>query len=148
MATKGFKTQLQYGNAATVAGSTVWVNFALIDDITPPKIEADDIDVSSMDSPTDANGLPFKEYTAGWAEAGEIEVKCQFEKAQNMTVWSLFRQPKGYRIILPDASGTAGSKWACDGYLKAIQNEVEREGIVHADFTIKLTGVPAFTPAP
>ena len=148
MATKGFKTQLQYGNQSTAAASTVWVSFALIDDIKPPKIEADDIELSNMDSPTDASGLPFKEYTAGWAEAGEIEVKCQFEKAQNMTVWSLFRQQKGYRVIFPDASGVAGSSWKVDGYLKSLQNESEREGIVTADFVIKITGVPVFTPAP
>lgn len=142
MAVKGYQTQFQYGDGDSVAHSSAWTDFATIDDIKPPKVESGDIDVSHMQSPNS-----FKEYVAGWAEGGEFEVKIQFEKAQNATIYGLFRKPKGYRIVFPDAPAPSGSKWKADGYIKSFANEVDREGIITADIVVKITGEPDFEPA-
>src|SRR5688500_4393426 len=137
MSTKGHSTKLEFGDAATVAGSTTWTPVAKITEITPPNVEAEDIDVSHMESPDQVN-----EYDPGWAEGGEVEATIQYEKAANETVYNLFRVPKGYRIVFVD-----GSKWNFDGYMKAFGNEVERKGIVTAKITIKLSGKPEFVKA-
>jgi hypothetical protein len=135
--TQGYQTIFSYGNMPTASGSTAWTDFAGIDDIKPPKIESEDIDISNMTSPDQ-----FKQFVAGWANGGEAEVKIQFEKSQNATIYGLFRVNKGYKITFAD-----GSAWAFDGYIKSFANEVDREKIVTADTMVKISGKPTFTPA-
>jgi hypothetical protein len=106
-------------------------------DVKPPKIEADDVDVSNMNSASQ-----MKEHIAIWGDAGEVEFKVQFNKTQNGVVYSLFRQQKAWQVMFSD-----GSYWTAEGYLKSFANEVEREKIVTADISIKLSGLPVFTPA-
>jgi len=138
MATKGHSTKLEFGDAATVAGSTTWTPLAKITEITPPNsIEAEDIDVSHMESADQ-----FNEYDPGWAEGGEVECTIQYDKEQNEDVYALFRVPKGFRAVFVD-----GSKWNFNGYIKAFGNEVERKGIVTAKITIKISGKPEFVKA-
>src|SRR4051794_29995760 len=109
MSVKGAGTTLEYGNAATTAGSTVWTPVALIEDITPPKIEADDIETSHMLTPNQV-----KTFDPGWADAGELECKIQFEKVANATLYSLFRVPKAWRMRFADLPSPSGSRWDFD----------------------------------
>ena len=143
MAVKGSQVVFQYGNQATYAASSTWTDVAEIIDITPPNVEADDIETSHMMSPNQ-----FKQFEAGWADGGEVDLSVQFEKAKNASLYALFRQPKGFRIMFADAPGPSGSKWGFDGYIKGFGNEVDREDIVTADITVKITGQPVFVPAP
>lgn len=137
MATKGSKTKFEYGDGETVADSETWVAFAKVTDLTPPKPEIDDIDVSHMESPDE-----WKEYEPGWKEGGEVDVTIQYAKAQNAAVLALLGVKHGFRITFVD-----GSKWQWDGYLKSTGNEVEREGIVSTVVTVKVSGKPEFVPA-
>jgi hypothetical protein len=142
MATKGSKTRFEFGNGITVAESTTWTPFAKVLEVHPPKIKADDIDTSHMESEEE-----FKEFDPGWAEGGDVEIKIQFEKVQNETIYGLFRQPKGYRMVFNDAPQPSGSKWKFSGYINGFANEVDRAGIVTADVTVKITGKPVFEKA-
>lgn len=137
MATAGHSTVFEFGNAATVEASTTWTEFAEITDIKPPEIEADDIETSHMQSPEQ-----FKEFIAGWADAGEVEVTCNFLKTNNAAVYALFRQNKGFRMTFED-----GSVWKFNGYIKKFANEVDREKIVTAVATVKVNGKPEFVAA-
>jgi hypothetical protein len=144
MATKGSKVKFSYGDASTAAGSASWTPIARIVDITPPKLEADDIETSNMDSPNDV-----KEWAPGWADAGEVELTIQYDKDQASTIMGLFRIQKGYRIEYPDApspSGT-GSRLAFDGYIKAFSDHVDRKDIITEEITVKVIGLPTFTKA-
>lgn len=141
MAAKGSKTKLAYGNQSTYGASNAWTDIATITDITPPEIAAEDIDVSHMESPNE-----FKEWQPGWAESGELSCTVQFAKAQNQQLYSLFRVPKGYRMMFNDAPSPSGSTLKLDGYISKFGNEVDRAGIVTAKITIKITGETLFTP--
>jgi hypothetical protein len=111
---KGYKTTIGYSSGTpSPSGSSDYTQFAGIVDVKPPAFEAEDIEVSSMDSPTDTSGIPWKEFTAGWANGGEAEVKMQFQSSQNATLFGLFRITKPYAIILSD-----GSYWSLSGYIK------------------------------
>lgn len=134
MPTKGYNTKFEYGDQATHTGSTTWTEFAQIKDIKPPKVEADDIDISHMQSPD-----MFREYSAGWADGGELEVQVQFSKTDNATVYGLFRQDKGFRMTFAD-----GSRWKLNGYIKTFSNELEKDGIVTATIGVKVSGKPVF----
>ena len=142
--TQGFDSEFQYGNAPTASGSTGWTPFAQVLDIKPPKIEAKDIETSVMDSPEQ-----YEEFVAGWANAGEMTVKVQFEKTQQATIFGLFRRSLGYRVMFNDAPSPSGvgSNLACTGYIKGIADEIDRENLVTCEVTVKLSGKPVFTPA-
>lgn len=112
-------------------------DLAKVTDIKPPKVETDDIDVSHMDSPEQ-----HKQFAAGWANGGEVEVTVQFEKARNAAIYGAFRKNRVFRVTFFD-----GSTWGFKGYIKSFGNEVEREKIVTATVTCKVSGKPLFTPA-
>lgn len=134
MAVKGHSVKFSYADPGT---PTTYTAVAKVIDITPPNVEADDIDVSTMDSPDQ-----FKEFTASWADGGECELTIQFSKQENGTIYSLFRADKAFKIEFSD-----GSNWTFNGYIKAFGNEVDREGVITTPITIKVSGRPTFTAA-
>lgn len=135
--TKGHSTLIKYGDGATAADSTTWTKLAQVTAVTPPKIQADDINVSHMESPNQA-----KQFTAGWADGGEVEFTIQFKADEADTVYGMFRIDKGWQVVFSD-----GSMWECDGYIKSYGDETDREGIVTTSITIKVSGLPEFVPA-
>ena len=141
MAVKGSQTELFYGNGTTVANTSIWTPVATILDIKPPKVEADDIETSHMQTPNQV-----KTFDPGWADAGELECQIQFEKVQNATLYSLFRVPRAWRMRFSDLPSPSGSKWEFENsYIKSFANEVDREQLVTADIVIKISGPPVFT---
>ncbi|MGE5611148.1 MAG: phage tail tube protein [Bacillota bacterium] len=140
MAVKGFKTGFAYSDLP-MSEATVWTAVARIRDITCPTAEAEDIETSAMDSPSDDQG-PWKEWSAGWADAGEVELTIEFDKAKNGEIYALFRVDKAFRISFAD-----GSTWSFAGYMKGFGNEVDRKDIVTAKVTIKVSGKPEYKAA-
>ena len=134
--TKGHGVVLEYGDAETYDDSSTWTKIAKVVDITPPTVEADDIETSNMDSPGQ-----HKEYEAGWADGGEVEATIQFDTHENNAVYQRFRTKAGHRITFDD-----GSFWGFTGYIKSFGNEVEREGLITTSITLKVSGKPLFIP--
>ena len=130
-ATKGHSTQLAY----SAIPPTTYTSIAKIIDLKPPEPESEDINVSTMESTEQ-----WEEVTAGWADAGEMECKVQYEKAANATLYALMRLDKTYKVTFSD-----NSTWIFQGFLKKFSNEVERKGIVTATLTIRISGKPTFT---
>jgi hypothetical protein len=122
-------------------GST-FVDYAKVTDINGISIEADDIETSNMDSPGAAEGTPWKEFTAGWADGGTVELKLQFDKTQADTIYGAFREDKSFRILFVD-----GSAWTFNGFIKKFGNEIEREKLVTVSATVKVSGEPLFAAA-
>ena len=134
MVTKGHGVKI--GHAAQGAddaiGAGPFIYFARITEIGGIEIEADDIETSHMES---AN--QFKMFTAGWADAGEVDFTIQFQKENAEDVWALFRQDKSFEVKFKD-----GSAWTFNGYLKKFGTEADREGLVTVPVTIKISGEP------
>jgi hypothetical protein len=135
--TPGHSTKFEFGDAATYAISTTWTEIAQILEIGPPEVEADDIETSNMQSPEQ-----FKTFDPGWADAGEIEVTLQYEKAEAVTLYGLFRIKKGFRMTFEDTS-----KWSLNGYIKKFGGEIDREGVITQTITVKVSGKPVFAAA-
>ena len=143
MSVPGYQTRIAYGNAPTASGSTSWTEFAAVTEITPPSLEADDIETSHMTTPKQ-----IKTFMAGWADPGEAELTLEFEKAQAATIYDLFRVQRGYRIEFNDAPTPSGSKLRFDGFVKAVGPESDREGLSTINVTIKVSGEVTFIPSP
>ena len=124
---KGYNTHFGYG----VAGQVItFVDFANVVDVTPPSMEADDIETTNMDSPDQ-----WKEYEAGFKDAGEAELTLQYAKAAHTTTLGLLAVDKAFCITFSD-----GAKMTWDGYIKSIGLEIEREGIVTCSIQVKVSG--------
>jgi hypothetical protein len=141
MATKGFNTAIDYGNQSTAAASTMWTSFASVVEIKPPGLKSEDIETTVLTSPNE-----MKEWLPGLGDAGESTFKVKWNAAQTTTVYSLFRQPKGMRVVYADAPYPSGSKLAFDGWISGIENEqIQKDNTVEAQITVRVTGLPTFT---
>lgn len=139
MVTKGHGVKIGYGDqgADGAVGAGPFTLFARITEIGGIEVEADDIETTHMESPNQ-----YKEFTAGFADAGECDFVLQFQKANAANVWALFRQDKTFEVTFKD-----GSTWTFNGYLKRFGTEADREGIVTVPCVIKLSGEPVFEAA-
>lgn len=135
--TPGHSTKFYYGTLPTQNASTSWFEIGQITEISPPELEADDVEVSNMQSPEQ-----FKQFDPGWADAGEVELTVQYTKAQATTLYGIFRQPKLFKIQFED-----GSVWEYQGYVKKLGGEIDREGVITQTVTTKISGKPTFTAA-
>lgn len=138
MAIKGHSVTFGYGNQSTYQASTTFTDVAGVVEITPPKVSADDIDVSHMTTPDQ-----FKDFDPGWAAGGEVELTIQFDTEQNEDVYALFRVKKGFCIAFVN-----GSRWLLTGYINEFGDEPDREDIVTTKIKIKVSGKPEFQKAP
>lgn len=138
MPVKGHSVIFAYGNQSSYTASTTWTDIAGLLEITPPKLKADDIDVSHMLTPDQ-----IKEFEAGWAEGGEAELKIQFEADQAEDVYGLFRITKGYRVTFVN-----GATWKLTGYINEFGDEVDREGVITTSIKVKVSGKPLYTKPP
>jgi hypothetical protein len=135
--TKGHHTIIKVGDADNHLDAATWTRLGNVTELTPFTADADDIDVSHMESIDQ-----WREFDPGWAEAGEIEVTLQYVKSENATIYGLFRVKRGYQIEFSD-----GSVWEFDGFINSFGNEAEREDIITTTVGVKISGKPAFTPA-
>lgn len=135
--TPGHSTKFAFGSHATVLASNTWTEIAQVVEISPPEVEADDIETSNMQSPEQ-----FKTFDPGWADGGEVEITVQYEKQATTTIYGLFRVKKGFKMTFED-----GAIWSFDGYLKKLGGEVDREGLITQTLTFKISGKPAFATA-
>jgi hypothetical protein len=140
MATKSVKTKFDYGNAATYADSTTFTPFANVLEIKPPGLTSDDIETTNLDTQDE-----MKDFDPGLGDAGESTFKIQWDADQTATVYSLFRQKKGFRIVYADAPYPSGSKLRFNGWIKGIAGEtIQKDNVVEAEITVRVVGLPDF----
>lgn len=118
-----------------------FVTIAQVASITPPQLEADDVEIEDLD-PVDG----YKKYLPGLLDGGEVSLTLNFDGSTtgHMDLLSDFnsRTQKNYKIMLPDTSA-----WAFAGYVKGFApQEITAGEVMQAEVTIKVTGKPTFTP--
>lgn len=141
--TKSYLTMIKYGSTNDPSSAS-WTPIATVLDVKPPKVKADDIETTVLDSPNE-----FKEWVPGYADGGEFEASIRFDKTQMAALYALFRQQISYQIQYPDGTlppPSGGSTWGFAGYMNGVSNEVEKGKIVTADITVKVQSKPIFTP--
>ena len=131
--TKGYGSSFGYADV----GTTTFTKLARVLEIKPPKSSVDSIDTSHLESPDQ-----WKEKTAGWKEAGEAEVKVQFKKDQTAAVYELLALDKSFQIKLADTSTLD-----FDGFVSAIEPELDKDGLVTATLTFTVSGAVEFNAA-
>lgn len=123
-------------------GSETDVVLAHLQSIGEQSTEADEIDVTTLDSPGGS-----KEFIQGSTDAGSIEVTANnvFD-GQAELLQSVFNSGavRSWTETYPDTAATL----KYDGYLsKFTFGEATTDGLVTTNFTIRLTGVPVYAEA-
>ncbi len=109
----------------------------LVTAITPPGIDVEDIDTSVMQS-TDQ----WRTFISGWKDGGEAGITVQYTKANTALLFAQVAVENFFTIEFSD-----DSEWDFKGYIKGFGDEIDIDGVVSTTLTIKLTGVPTFTPS-
>ncbi len=104
-------------------------------------IESDEIDVTDLDS---TGG--YKEYIAGFKDAGEVSIAGFIKSEDAMSAMLALAESQAnesWYITAP-----SGSKWEFDGFVKAFkEGEASVEGAREFTGSIRVSGEPTYTPA-
>jgi predicted secreted protein len=140
MATKaksGFGTKFQF--KASAGGVPPAVPVGELTNISPPKLKADTIEVTSHDSP-DAH----REYIAGLRDGGEVAIEGNSIKDDPGQVRLLSTFQAGtadiYEIIFTDAS-----KWEFTAVITSVETGAPHDGKISFSAGLKVSGKPVFT---
>ena len=131
-----------YGADFSIGGTTI----GNIIRISGPSYARDPIDISTMDSTN-----KFREFIPGMIDAGEVTFDLNFEGASgggsDILIDQMTATALAMEVVINDATGTyQKSTWACNGIITALGQEIPFEDKVVQSCTVKLTGVPTFTP--
>lgn len=111
-----------------------WVAIAEITSIKGPGFKKETIEVTSMDS---TGG--YKEFIAGFKEAGTISLTMNFTRAGYDALKADFESYdiQNYEIILPDAVNTS---FEFEGFVTEMPLTIGLKDAVTLDVTIQITG--------
>ena len=98
-------------------------------------IEADDLDISNMDSSS-----KWREFIAGMKNAGSINVELVFKTGMLSTIAALLGTSQTWTITI-----AGGGTFVCDGFLRALSQPIAFEEEITQTFEVKLSGIPTFT---
>ncbi len=137
-AVRAYGTLLQRGDGAD---PEVFATIAELTDISGPSMEADELDVTSHDSP---NG--YREYIQGLKDAGEVTIEGNFLPA-NATQGNLLSDYESgdvvnYQLVFPNSDSTT---WGFAAFVTAFEPAAGVEDVLTFTATLKLTGQPTLS---
>lgn len=133
----GHGTQFQRGNSD--GPPETFTNVHELIAFEPPDVQADDIEVSHLESPGG-----YKEYIRGMLDAGEVSFSINWDPTGRATHAQIRTDyaagtSRNYRFVLPGAIETV----TFPGYVKGLKRNVAPNGAITADITLKVSGAPA-----
>jgi predicted secreted protein len=132
----GYLSQFQRGNGD--GPPETFTNVSEVVSFEPPDAQADDIEVTHFESPGG-----YKEYIRGMLDAGEASFSINWDPTGRAT-HAQIRTDKNsglahnYRFVLPGSIETI----TFPAYVKGLKRNVEPNGAITADVTLKVTGAP------
>lgn len=136
----GYGTTLSYSTNLVTPSYTA---LAELIDITPPKQKVKSVDFTTFSSPSDA-----QEFKPGLLDGGEVTLKVNYRSDSQAVVDTLVQTMVAWKTQLPITASevTTGGSWTFTGFLTDIGGAVPVDDRITSDFTIKVSGVPVFTP--
>lgn len=133
----GFGTSLARGNGAE---PEVFAAIAGVNNLTPPGLSRETIDVTGHDSP---NG--YREFLGGLKDAGEFSAEINYKPSAHDTLVDDLEDedPRNWKIVFPD-----GTVWTYPAIMTGFTSAAPHDDKLSATVTFKVTGKPDITPAP
>ncbi len=123
------------GAVIQVAIANVLTTLTGIKTISSPKIGVTVIDITVLLSPQHT-----KQKVGGFIDPGEVTFGGVFIPAVYATLHAYTGLTKIWRVLLSN-----GSHWDFEGFLKSVSCENPLDAEVSMEFTIEVSGVPAFS---
>lgn len=125
-------------NRETTPGGGIYAAIANITNLGGPKIEREQIDVTSHDSPDQ-----WEEFVFGIKRSGEVSVDVNYDPSEHDSLLDDFNssEPRSYQIIWPDPLATT---WTFDAGLTGFEPEAPFDDKLAASLTFKVSGKPEF----
>lgn len=123
-----------------------YVNIAQVQDLQPPGISVDEIEVTTRDS----TGL-WREFIPGLKDGGEVKFTLMFDpdltthlsSGYGMVALAVSPVVKNFRITFND--GAPAQTWIFAAFVTSFEPDASLEDALMADVTLKVTG--PITPA-
>lgn len=139
----GYTAKLQQGNGD--GPPETFDDIAEVKSISPPGSAMDVHDATHLNSPDG-----HREFVAGMIDGGEISGVANYlptDDTQDATTGvyadQLARTARSYKILFPD-----GSHFVASCFVTLWQpGEINNDGTIDVNFTLKITGKPTFTEA-
>lgn len=104
-------------------------------------VESDEIDVTTLDS---SSG--YKEYIAGFKDAGEVSLEGIIKSETAMEAMLALAESQAIEEWTIEAA--SGSTWVFDGFVKAFkEGEATVDGVRGFSGSIRVSGAPVYTAA-
>lgn len=124
------------------AATTSVTAFAEVTNISGPGIEADDIDMTHMQSPD-----KYREYISGLIDGGQVDIELNYTADQSTTFMSLIGVSRVFGIEFADSTSTASadrSKFIFSGYEKSVGFELPLDDKISTTANFKISGKPVY----
>lgn len=132
MSVDGYGTKLYYIDPVT----TTETEIQRVRELTPPAIAVDEVETSHLTTPDKT-----KTFKGGWTDPGSLSGQCEYDASQYALLLSLAGESVGWKVELSD-----GATVEFNGFVREVGQPIDREGLVLVDFTIRVSGLPSFTP--
>ena len=133
----GYGSQIQYSTNGGVSYNSA---IGQVHEIVLPNPTTNDVDISYI-----GMGAPWRLFMAGLSNPGDAELKILFDKTVFATLYAIIRVTEYWKMTYSDLGLTASTLvWA--GYIKDITQEQPLDAVCMANFKMKVTNQPIFTP--
>jgi hypothetical protein len=133
----GYNTTVEYGDAATVAGSTSWTEVTEVDEITLPPITVEDVEQRPHKATN--QGATRR---AGWRIPGDGSISILQTADQAAALLALLGTTRGWRFTDEDGNILSGAAYIAD-----VTPGVTKEGDNTWEFRLAAAEVWTYTTA-
>ena len=135
--------QVGYHSILAVTTTTGLAEIGQIRNISGPGVSANDVDTTTLDSSSN-----FRTFSCGLLDPGEVSFSTVYDPVTTATMHKRLAYYMGQRstktFTVYHGSST-GDTDAFVGYVKAMGREVPLDDVISCDYTLKVTGLPAYT---
>lgn len=102
-------------------------------------VESSEIDVTDLDSPSS-----YKEYIAGFKEAGEVSIAGNIKSEANHE--DMLDLAEGQTVVLWEVEFPSGAKWWFEAFVKMYkEGEITTEGVRTFTGSLRISGKPTYS---
>lgn len=124
------------GTILAYESGTSYIDLLEVTSCSDPKPSVDEVELTHFLSPDG-----YREFIPTWIDASEISVEGNYLADQTETLFGLIGVVTGWQLTKSD-----GSVWTFDGWIKQMENDNDYQSKCTTKLTIRVTGVPDFTP--
>ncbi len=142
MSTSAMGTKLTKKANPDIQGDLDWLIGSLLS-IGGVSVDTEEREITTLDSPDGA-----KEFEPGAKTPGDVPFKIMVKKTtDNATITKVLGLLASGTTEAWEVEYPSGAKWNFDGYVKGYEaGEITTDGNIEFTTTIKVSGLPTFTP--